>query len=175
MPRGFIAIFFSSQKAALTVKWIPRPLFKGSNLQVFSQVKRTSPPQRWPGQFAASWGPFAWLLVGTMEMALTLSETAVTAVDSFSLYQVTGCMKGFVGHSRDTVIDICAAWLSIGMYLIVITRKRNVGSLLGHAVWKAVDFDVISYKKTILHLSEIQVEILSGCSGWKIIELQVWW
>lgn len=44
-----------------------------------------------------------------------------------------------------------------GMYLIVITRKRNVGSLLGHAVWKAMDFDVISYKKTVLHLSEIQV------------------
>uniref|UniRef100_A0AAQ5YS69 SAC domain-containing protein n=1 Tax=Amphiprion ocellaris TaxID=80972 RepID=A0AAQ5YS69_AMPOC len=43
-----------------------------------------------------------------------------------------------------------------GMYLIVITRKRNVGSLLGHAVWKAVDFDVVSYKKTVLHLSEIQ-------------------
>uniref|UniRef100_A0A7N8XIR1 SAC1 like phosphatidylinositide phosphatase a n=1 Tax=Mastacembelus armatus TaxID=205130 RepID=A0A7N8XIR1_9TELE len=46
--------------------------------------------------------------------------------------------------------------LVAGMYLIVITRKRNVGSLLGHAVWKAVDFDVISYKKTVLHLSEIQ-------------------
>lgn len=43
------------------------------------------------------------------------------------------------------------------MYLIVITRKRNVGSLMGHAVWKAVDFDIISYKKTMLHLSEIQV------------------
>uniref|UniRef100_A0A672H6S9 Phosphatidylinositide phosphatase SAC1-A n=1 Tax=Salarias fasciatus TaxID=181472 RepID=A0A672H6S9_SALFA len=46
--------------------------------------------------------------------------------------------------------------LVAGMYLVVITRKRNVGSLLGHAVWKAVDFDVISYKKTVLHLSEIQ-------------------
>lgn len=43
------------------------------------------------------------------------------------------------------------------MYLIVITKKRNVGSLLGHAVWKAVDFDVISYKKTVLHLTENQV------------------
>lgn len=43
------------------------------------------------------------------------------------------------------------------MYLIVITRKRNVGSLMGHAVWKAVDFDIISYKRTMLHLSEIQV------------------
>lgn len=40
---------------------------------------------------------------------------------------------------------------------MVITRKKNVGSLLGHAVWKAVDFDVICYKKTVLHLSEIQV------------------
>ena len=43
------------------------------------------------------------------------------------------------------------------MYLIVITKKRNVGSLLGHAVWKAVDFDIISYQKTMLHLTEIQV------------------
>lgn len=37
-----------------------------------------------------------------------------------------------------------------------------MGSLLGHAVWKAVDFDIISYKKTVLHLSEIQV-------SWKIL------
>lgn len=46
---------------------------------------------------------------------------------------------------------------SAGMYLIVITRKRKVGDLFGHTVWKAVEFDVISYKKTILHLSDIQV------------------
>lgn len=46
------------------------------------------------------------------------------------------------------------------MYLIVITKKKNVGSLLGHAVWKAVDFDMISYKKTVLHLTETQVTIL---------------
>lgn len=49
-----------------------------------------------------------------------------------------------------------------GMYLIVITRKKNVGSLLGHAVWKAVDFDVICYKKTVLHLSEIQVSTVKA-------------
>lgn len=49
-----------------------------------------------------------------------------------------------------------------GMYLIVITRKKNVGSLLGHAVWKAVDFDVICYKKTVLHLSEIQVSTVKS-------------
>ncbi len=43
------------------------------------------------------------------------------------------------------------------MYLIVITRKMKVGDLFGHTVWKAVEFDVISYKKTILHLTDIQV------------------
>lgn len=49
-----------------------------------------------------------------------------------------------------------------GMYLMVITRKKNVGSLLGHAVWKAVDFDVVCYKKTVLHLSEIQVSTVKA-------------
>ncbi|ROK35696.1 Phosphatidylinositide phosphatase SAC1-B [Anabarilius grahami] len=47
--------------------------------------------------------------------------------------------------------------LVAGMYLIVITRKRKVGDLIGHTVWKAVEFDVISYKKTILHLTDTQV------------------
>lgn len=36
-----------------------------------------------------------------------------------------------------------------------------MGDLLGHAVWKALDFDIISYKKTILHLTDNQVECLS--------------
>lgn len=44
-----------------------------------------------------------------------------------------------------------------GMYLIVITRKKKVGDLFGHAVWKAMEFDLIPYKKTILHLTETQV------------------
>lgn len=47
--------------------------------------------------------------------------------------------------------------ISSGMYLIVITKKRKVGDLLGHVVWKAVEFDVISYKKTVLHLTDNQV------------------
>ncbi|XP_051948796.1 phosphatidylinositol-3-phosphatase SAC1-A-like [Xyrauchen texanus] len=48
--------------------------------------------------------------------------------------------------------------LVAGMYLIVITRKRKVGDLFGHTVWKAVEFDVISYKKTILHLTDFQMQ-----------------
>lgn len=46
----------------------------------------------------------------------------------------------------------------LGMYMIIITKKKKVGDLLGHAVWKALDFDVISYKKTILHLTDNQVQ-----------------
>ncbi|GAA6099648.1 phosphatidylinositol-3-phosphatase SAC1-B, partial [Tachysurus ichikawai] len=48
--------------------------------------------------------------------------------------------------------------LVAGMYLIVITKKRKVGDLLGHAVWKAVEFDMISYKKTVLHLTDTQMQ-----------------
>uniref|UniRef100_A0A8C7CKM9 SAC1 like phosphatidylinositide phosphatase b n=1 Tax=Oncorhynchus kisutch TaxID=8019 RepID=A0A8C7CKM9_ONCKI len=47
---------------------------------------------------------------------------------------------------------------STGTYLIVITKKKKVGDLLGHAVWKAMDFDVISYKKTVLHLTDNQMQ-----------------
>ncbi|KAK3508303.1 hypothetical protein QTP70_019525 [Hemibagrus guttatus] len=45
-----------------------------------------------------------------------------------------------------------------GMHLIVITRKKKVGDLFGHAVWKAMEFDLIPYKKTILHLTETQMQ-----------------
>ncbi|XP_061571182.1 phosphatidylinositol-3-phosphatase SAC1-B isoform X1 [Cololabis saira] len=48
--------------------------------------------------------------------------------------------------------------LVAGMYLVVITRKTKVGDLLGHAVWKALDFKVISYKKTVLHLNDNQMQ-----------------
>uniref|UniRef100_A0A665VGI4 Phosphatidylinositide phosphatase SAC1-A n=1 Tax=Echeneis naucrates TaxID=173247 RepID=A0A665VGI4_ECHNA len=74
------------------------------------------------------------------------NEMALTGKKDVPPSAVTRPICGIMGTIR----------LVAGMYLIVITRKRNVGSLLGHAVWKAVDFDVISYKKTVLHLSEIQ-------------------
>ncbi|XP_030644635.1 phosphatidylinositol-3-phosphatase SAC1-A [Chanos chanos] len=48
--------------------------------------------------------------------------------------------------------------LVAGMYLIVIDRRRKVGELCGHAVWKAVEFDVISYKKSVLHLTDDQMQ-----------------
>ncbi|MBN3291327.1 SAC1B phosphatase, partial [Polypterus senegalus] len=39
--------------------------------------------------------------------------------------------------------------LVAGMYLIVITKKKKIGDLFGYAVWKATEFDIISYKKTM--------------------------
>ncbi|XP_026228172.1 phosphatidylinositide phosphatase SAC1-B isoform X1 [Anabas testudineus] len=48
--------------------------------------------------------------------------------------------------------------LVAGMYLVVITKKKKVGDLLGHAVWKALDFEILSYKKTILHLTDNQMQ-----------------
>ncbi|KAM4630283.1 phosphatidylinositol-3-phosphatase SAC1-A isoform 1-T1 [Polymixia lowei] len=83
---------------------------------------------------------------------------AVLAIDRVS-NEMTLTVKKDVPPSAVTR-PICGIMGTIrlvaGMYLIVITKKRNVGSLLGHAVWKAVDFDVISYKKTVLHLTETQ-------------------
>ncbi|CAF90808.1 unnamed protein product, partial [Tetraodon nigroviridis] len=74
------------------------------------------------------------------------NEMTLTAKMDVPPSAVTRPICGILGTIR----------LVAGMYLIVITRKKNVGSLLGHAVWKAVDFDIICYKKTVLHLSEIQ-------------------
>uniref|UniRef100_A0A673YIW6 SAC1 like phosphatidylinositide phosphatase a n=1 Tax=Salmo trutta TaxID=8032 RepID=A0A673YIW6_SALTR len=85
---------------------------------------------------------------------------AVLAIDRVS-NEMTLTGKKDVPPSTNTR-PICGIMgtvrLVAGMYLIVITKKRNVGSLLGHAVWKAVDFDVISYKKTVLHLTEDQTQ-----------------
>lgn len=48
-------------------------------------------------------------------------------------------------------------FVSAGTYLVVISKKKKVGDLFGHAVWKAMEFDFIPYKKTTLHLTETQV------------------
>ncbi|XP_033849472.1 phosphatidylinositol-3-phosphatase SAC1-B isoform X1 [Acipenser ruthenus] len=47
--------------------------------------------------------------------------------------------------------------LVAGMYLIIITKKKKVGDLFGHNIWKATEFDIISYKKTVLHLTDNQL------------------
>ncbi|NP_001086149.1 phosphatidylinositol-3-phosphatase SAC1 isoform 1 [Xenopus laevis] len=61
---------------------------------------------------------------------------------------ITRAIYGILGTIR----------LVAGMYLIVITRRKKVGDLLNHSIWKATDFDIISYKKTMLHLTDSQLQ-----------------
>ncbi|XP_077125535.1 phosphatidylinositol-3-phosphatase SAC1 isoform X3 [Ranitomeya variabilis] len=74
------------------------------------------------------------------------TEVALTAKKDIPPSAITRPICGILGTVR----------LVAGMYLIVITRKKKVGDLLNHSVWKATDFDIISYKKTILHLTDTQ-------------------
>uniref|UniRef100_A0A8C2W1M9 Phosphatidylinositol-3-phosphatase SAC1 n=2 Tax=Chinchilla lanigera TaxID=34839 RepID=A0A8C2W1M9_CHILA len=48
--------------------------------------------------------------------------------------------------------------LVAGNYLIVITKKTKIGEFFNHVIWKATDFDILSYKKTMLHLTDIQLQ-----------------
>ncbi|CAM9711482.1 phosphatidylinositol-3-phosphatase SAC1 [Lethenteron reissneri] len=48
--------------------------------------------------------------------------------------------------------------LVAGMYLIVVTKKEKQGEISGQAIWKAVEFDILSYQKTILHLTDLQAQ-----------------
>ncbi|KAL3860478.1 hypothetical protein ACJMK2_010600 [Sinanodonta woodiana] len=43
-----------------------------------------------------------------------------------------------------------------GPYLIVITKKQKVGEVNGHTIWKVLETEIHSYKRTMLHLTEQQ-------------------
>ncbi|GIY70231.1 phosphatidylinositol-3-phosphatase SAC1 [Caerostris darwini] len=45
-----------------------------------------------------------------------------------------------------------------GPYLIVITKKANVGAINGQSIWRIEDTDVIPYARTMLHLTDEQVQ-----------------
>nr|CAD7456735.1 unnamed protein product [Timema tahoe] len=47
--------------------------------------------------------------------------------------------------------------LILGPYLVVITKKRKVGTINGQAVWQVTEAEIISYNRTILHLTEKQI------------------
>uniref|UniRef100_A0A4W6CE20 SAC1 like phosphatidylinositide phosphatase b n=1 Tax=Lates calcarifer TaxID=8187 RepID=A0A4W6CE20_LATCA len=92
--------------------------------------------------------------------ACDVGSVDVLAIDRVST-EMTLTVKRDIPASAETR-PICGLMGTIrlvaGMYLVVITKKQKVGDLLGHAVWKAVDFDIISYKKTILHLTDNQMQ-----------------
>uniref|UniRef100_A0A8C4XBY1 Phosphatidylinositol-3-phosphatase SAC1 n=1 Tax=Erpetoichthys calabaricus TaxID=27687 RepID=A0A8C4XBY1_ERPCA len=76
------------------------------------------------------------------------SEMTLTVKKDIPPSAVTRQICGIMGTIR----------LVAGMYLIVITKKKKTGDLFGHAVWKATEFDIISYKKTVLHLTDNQMQ-----------------
>jgi Phosphoinositide polyphosphatase (Sac family) len=47
--------------------------------------------------------------------------------------------------------------LLAGPYLVIITKKHKVGSINGQTIWQVVETEVISYTRTLLHLTEKQV------------------
>ncbi|POI23609.1 hypothetical protein CIB84_012642 [Bambusicola thoracicus] len=66
-----------------------------------------------------------------------------------------GCFTSYVYLLFQTTLLFF--WFT-GTYLIVITKKKKVGEIFSHAIWKATDFDILSYKKTMLHLTDIQLQ-----------------
>ena len=46
-----------------------------------------------------------------------------------------------------------------GPYLVVITKKTKVGELNGNDVWKVAGTELLSYKRTTLHMNEQQASI----------------
>jgi len=55
--------------------------------------------------------------------------------------------------------------LLAGNYLVVITGKKHVGTINGEDIWEVTGTEVISYCRTLLHLSETQVSSLSFPHG----------
>ncbi|KAG8442678.1 hypothetical protein GDO86_011464 [Hymenochirus boettgeri] len=76
------------------------------------------------------------------------TEVSLTGKKDIPPSAITRVIYGIFGTIR----------LVAGMYLIVITRRKKVGELLNHYIWKATDFDIISYKKTMLHLTDSQLQ-----------------
>ncbi|KAH0627251.1 hypothetical protein JD844_002759 [Phrynosoma platyrhinos] len=76
------------------------------------------------------------------------TEVTLTVKKDIPPSAVTRQIYGILGTIR----------LVAGTYLIVITKKRKVGEFFNHVVWKATDFDILSYKKTMLHLTDIQAD-----------------
>jgi hypothetical protein len=47
--------------------------------------------------------------------------------------------------------------LLAGPYLVIITKKHKVGTINGQTIWQVAETEVISYTRTLLHLTQKQV------------------
>ena len=55
--------------------------------------------------------------------------------------------------------NILMSYCFTGPYLVVITKKTKVGELNGNDVWKVAGTELLSYKRTTLHMNEQQASI----------------
>ncbi|XP_029445325.1 phosphatidylinositide phosphatase SAC1 isoform X1 [Rhinatrema bivittatum] len=76
------------------------------------------------------------------------TEVTLTVKKDIPPSAVTRQIHGILGTMK----------LVAGNYLIIIAKKKKVGDLLNHTIWKATDFDILSYKKTMLHLTDAQLQ-----------------
>ncbi|XP_069469454.1 phosphatidylinositol-3-phosphatase SAC1 isoform X2 [Ambystoma mexicanum] len=76
------------------------------------------------------------------------TEVTLTGKKDVPPSAVTKTIYGILGTLR----------LVAGMYLIVITKKKKIGDLFNHSIWKATEFDILSYKRTMLHLTDNQLQ-----------------
>ncbi|XP_035829219.1 phosphatidylinositol-3-phosphatase SAC1 isoform X2 [Aplysia californica] len=79
----------------------------------------------------------------TQEISLQSGESGIPAS------AITKTIYGIVGIIR----------LVAGPYLMVITKREKVGSILGSDIWKVTGTEVLSYKRSFTHLTEKQVSI----------------
>lgn len=59
----------------------------------------------------------------------------------------TECIAGIVG-----IINLIA-----GPYMILIKTASRAGELNGHIIWQMKQYEIISFRRSVFHLSEKQV------------------
>lgn len=52
---------------------------------------------------------------------------------------------------------------STGPYLVVITKRKFVGRISGHEIWKIQATEIIPFPKNLMHLNETQVWHFQSC------------
>ena len=55
-----------------------------------------------------------------------------------------------------------------GPYLVVITNRKKIGEINGHPIYKVTGTEVLTYKKTTLHMNETQVSICHTSNIYKL-------
>ena len=45
-----------------------------------------------------------------------------------------------------------------GPYLILVTERKSVGAIAGKHIWNVVKTEVVSYTRSLTHLTETQVD-----------------